>query len=128
MSDATFARIATLADELDAGIVIDRCTNRQSEIERIAVAAHGVRPIERLEALGLLTPALTAVHMAHASAADIELAQRTRHRHHALPRVGLLRGGRQCRRIAAFGGGRVALEPGQRRRCVQERPGRMERR
>ena len=75
LSDATFARIATLADELDAGIVIDL---HESPAEIAAsVAAHGVRPIERLWQLGLLTPALNAVHMTHATAADIELAQRT---------------------------------------------------
>jgi 5-methylthioadenosine/S-adenosylhomocysteine deaminase len=36
-----------------------------------------VRPIERLWQLGLLTPALNAVHMAHATPADVDLARRT---------------------------------------------------
>jgi 5-methylthioadenosine/S-adenosylhomocysteine deaminase len=75
VSNATFARVATLADELDAGIVIDLHASAQ-EIAR-SVAAHGVRPIERLWQLGLLTPALNAVHMTHATAADIDLARRT---------------------------------------------------
>lgn len=75
VSDATFARVATLADELDAGIVIDLHESAQ-DIAR-CVASHGVRPIDRLGRLGLLTPALHAVHMAHATAADIDLAQRT---------------------------------------------------
>ncbi len=75
MSDATFARLATLADELDAGIVIDLHAS-QSDIAQ-SVAVHGMRPIERLWKLGLLTPALRAVHMNHASAADIGLAERT---------------------------------------------------
>jgi 5-methylthioadenosine/S-adenosylhomocysteine deaminase len=75
VSNATFARVATLADELDAGIVIDLHASGQ-EIAR-SVAAHGVRPIERLWQLGLLTPALNAVHMTHATAADIDLARRT---------------------------------------------------
>lgn len=75
VSDATFARVATLADELDAGIVID-LHGSQDEIAR-CIAVHGVRPIERLWNLGLLTPALNAVYMTHAGAADIELAQRT---------------------------------------------------
>jgi 5-methylthioadenosine/S-adenosylhomocysteine deaminase len=75
LSNATFARVATLADELDAGIVIDLHASAD-EIAR-SVAAHGVRPIERLWQLGLLTPALNAVHMTHATAADIDLAQRT---------------------------------------------------
>jgi 5-methylthioadenosine/S-adenosylhomocysteine deaminase len=75
VSDATFARIVTLADELDAGIVID-LHQSADEIAR-SVAVYGVRPIERLWQLGLLTPALNAVHMAHATEADVDLAQRT---------------------------------------------------
>jgi 5-methylthioadenosine/S-adenosylhomocysteine deaminase len=74
LSDATYARIVTLADELDAGILISLHAS-QNEIEE-SLSRHGLRPIERLEALGLLTPALTAAHMVHLSAADLELAQR----------------------------------------------------
>jgi 5-methylthioadenosine/S-adenosylhomocysteine deaminase len=75
VSDATFARVATLADELDAGIVID--LHESADDIALSVATHGVRPIERLWRLGLLTPALNAVHMAHATAQDIDLARRT---------------------------------------------------
>ncbi len=75
VSNATFARLATLADELDAGIVIDLHESADAIAQSLAV--HGVRPIERLWQLGLLTPALNAVHMAHATAADIDLARRT---------------------------------------------------
>jgi 5-methylthioadenosine/S-adenosylhomocysteine deaminase len=75
VSDATFARIATLADELDAGIVTPLHESR-AEVDE-CVIRHGARPIVRLHALGLLTPALTAVHMAVANAADLELAQRS---------------------------------------------------
>jgi 5-methylthioadenosine/S-adenosylhomocysteine deaminase len=75
LSDATFARLATLADELDAGIMIDlhQCTQ---EIDA-CVAAHGMRPLERLWNLGLLTPALNAAHMVHLTAGDMNLLQRT---------------------------------------------------
>src|SRR5882724_5135434 len=75
VSNATFARVATLADELDAGIVIDLHESADEITQSLAV--HGVRPIERLWQLGLLTPALNAVHMTHATAADIELARRS---------------------------------------------------
>jgi len=75
VSDATFTRIATLADELDAGIVTTLHESRADVDE--SVIRHGARPIARLHALGLLTPALTAVHMAVANAADLELAQRS---------------------------------------------------
>ena len=74
VSDATFARIATLADELDAGIVMPLHESR-AEVDE-CVIRYGARPIARLHALGLLTPALTAVHMAAANAADVLLAQR----------------------------------------------------
>ncbi len=75
ISNEGFARIATLANELDAGILID--LHETSEEIAQSLAVHGLRPIDRLWQLGLLTPALTAVHMTHATAADVDLAQRT---------------------------------------------------
>lgn len=75
VSDATFTRVATLADELDAGIVIDLHAS-ETEIAQ-SLAIHGRRPLDRLWDLGLLTPALNAVHMTLATEADIELARRT---------------------------------------------------
>lgn len=75
LSDATFARLVTMADELDAGIMVDLHQSVR-EIEE-SVAAHGMRPIERLWNLGLLTPALNAAHVVHLSAADMSLLQRT---------------------------------------------------
>ncbi len=74
MSDATYRRIGTLADELDAAIVISLHAS-QNDIDE-SLAHHGLRPLVRLQGLGLLTPLLTAAHMAHADAADIDLAQR----------------------------------------------------
>lgn len=75
MSDATFARVATLADELDAGIFLD-LHESSGEIDA-SVALHGMRPLQRLWKLGLLTPALNAAHMSQATEQDIDLAQRT---------------------------------------------------
>jgi 5-methylthioadenosine/S-adenosylhomocysteine deaminase len=75
LSDATFTRVATLADELDAGILIDLHESANEIAHSIDI--HGMRPIERLWKLGLLTPALNAVHMAFATTEDIDLAQRT---------------------------------------------------
>ena len=74
LGDDAFSHLATLADELDAGITMEL---HQSAGEiRDCIGKYGVRPIERMWKLGLLTPALNAVHMAHVIAADIELAQR----------------------------------------------------
>jgi 5-methylthioadenosine/S-adenosylhomocysteine deaminase len=75
LSDATVARVATLADELDARIVVD--LHESADEIAASVARHGLRPMQRLWKLGLLTPALNAVHMALATAEDIELARRT---------------------------------------------------
>jgi len=75
LQDATFSKLATLADELDAGITLEVNTNvsQVRECERL----HGVRPMQRLWNLGLLTPALNAVHMTVAGSEDIALAQRS---------------------------------------------------
>jgi 5-methylthioadenosine/S-adenosylhomocysteine deaminase len=75
IADGTFRRVATLADELDAGVLI-ALHESLAELEE-SVTRHGARPLERMHALGLLTPALTAVQMVHVTAADIALAQRT---------------------------------------------------
>jgi len=75
LSEQTFARLVTLADELDAGILID-LHQSLGEISE-CMEMHGVRPIERLWHLGLLTPALNALHMVHLTAADMSLMQRT---------------------------------------------------
>jgi 5-methylthioadenosine/S-adenosylhomocysteine deaminase len=75
LSDEIFSRLATLADELDAGITMD-LHQSSAEIHE-CLARFGVRPIERLWNLGLLTPAFNAVHMAQVTGADIELARRT---------------------------------------------------
>ncbi len=74
ISDATFGRIATLANELDAGVLLALHESRRCVAE--SVNRHGLRPLERMQALGLLTPALTAVHMVDVDAADMALAQR----------------------------------------------------
>ena len=75
LSDDTLTRLGLLADEIDAGIMMDL----HQSLDEIAgcVAAHGMRPIERLWQLGLLTPALNTVHMLHMTAADMSLMQRT---------------------------------------------------
>jgi 5-methylthioadenosine/S-adenosylhomocysteine deaminase len=75
LSDATFSRLATLADELDAGIMVDLHQSNREIGE--CVAAYGMRPLERLWNLGLLTPALNAAHMVQLESADLNLMQRT---------------------------------------------------
>jgi 5-methylthioadenosine/S-adenosylhomocysteine deaminase len=74
LEDAMLARIATLADELDAGI-FTRLHESAAEIGE-SMARHGRRPLQRLADLGMLTPALNAIHMSQLDAGDIDRAAR----------------------------------------------------
>jgi len=70
VSDRTFARIGTMAEELDLPIHV-HLHETLDEI-REGVDSHGARPIERLRALGLLSPRLIAVHAVHLTGSEIE--------------------------------------------------------
>ena len=61
VSDAPLERIRTLADELDVPVHI-HLHETAGEVDG-AVAEHGVRPLARLDRLGLVSPRLMAVHM-----------------------------------------------------------------
>jgi 5-methylthioadenosine/S-adenosylhomocysteine deaminase len=74
LEDATLARIGTLAAELDAAIVV--ALNRSRRDIEECVARHGMRPLARLESLGLLTPALIAVHAVSLEEPELELIGR----------------------------------------------------
>jgi 5-methylthioadenosine/S-adenosylhomocysteine deaminase len=74
VSDETLKKVATLAAELDLPVHI-HLHETEHEIERSA-AQHGVRPLERLRRLGLVTPGLIAVHAVHLEAYEIELLAR----------------------------------------------------
>jgi len=69
VSDATLARVATLAEELDLPVhmhVHETAHEVEESIER-----HGVRPLERLDRFGLLSERLIAVHAVHLSETEI---------------------------------------------------------
>ena len=70
VSAAALERIGRLAVDLDLPIHI-HVHETAAEIARFR-AEHGCRPLERLEALGLLTSRLLAVHMTQLEAAEIE--------------------------------------------------------
>lgn len=81
VSDRTFQRIITLAGELDLPIH----THLHETQDEIAQSEKelGVRPIERLQRIGLLGPNLIAVHAVHLTAAEIEqLAENGAHAAH----------------------------------------------
>lgn len=71
VADKTFERIAVLAGELDLPIHIH--VHETTEEIAGSLKEYGVRPIERLQSLGLLGPQLIAVHAVHLSDAEIEL-------------------------------------------------------
>jgi 5-methylthioadenosine/S-adenosylhomocysteine deaminase len=74
VSDATFRQIGTLAAELDLPVHV-HLHETADEIAR-SMSEHGVRPLERLRRLGLVTPALLAVHAVHLDDAEIGLLGR----------------------------------------------------
>jgi len=72
VSDKTFNSILTYAEQLDAPIHT-HLHETQDEI-RINLESSGVRPLERMQRLGLLSPNLIAVHMVHLTDHEIKLA------------------------------------------------------
>lgn len=74
VSDATFTQIATYAGELDLPVHIHLHETAQEISD--SIAAHGMRPVARLERLGMLGPGLIAVHGVHLDPSEIELLAR----------------------------------------------------
>lgn len=69
VSDRTFAKIVTIAEELDLPIHTHLHETRH-EIEE-SLGQHKARPLERLAALGMLGPRLIAVHAVHVTEGEI---------------------------------------------------------
>ncbi len=69
VSDASFERIGSLAEELDLMIHIHAHETRD-EIAQ-SLAEHGVRPLQRLQSLGLLGPNLLIAHAVHVTPEEI---------------------------------------------------------
>ena len=74
VSDDTFKKIVALADQHDMGI---HCHIHESTDEvNDSLRDHGMRPLQRLHQLGLLSPRLIAAHMVHANEEEISLLAR----------------------------------------------------
>lgn len=71
VTDQTLEKVATLSAQLEIPIHIHLHETRNEIAE--SLKQHGVRPIDRLHALGLLGPQLIAVHAVHLEAAEIDL-------------------------------------------------------
>jgi 5-methylthioadenosine/S-adenosylhomocysteine deaminase len=71
VADRTFEQIRVLADELDTPIqmhVLETAGESPASVEK-----YQLRPLQRLDRLGIVTPLLTAVHMTQLETGDIEL-------------------------------------------------------
>ncbi|HSD60251.1 MAG TPA: TRZ/ATZ family hydrolase [Burkholderiales bacterium] len=76
VSDKTFARVVTYAEQLQVPIHIH--LHETSDEIRESLEHFGVRPLERLRALGMLGPNLIAVHMVHLSQEEVDLVAKQR--------------------------------------------------
>ena len=71
ISDGTFGRINTLAEQLSLPIHIH--IHETADEVRDSLKQYGVRPLERLARLGLLGPNFIGVHAIHVNHAEIDL-------------------------------------------------------
>lgn len=71
VSDRTFEKILTYAEQLNLNIH----THLHETLDEVAQseAQYGVRPLQRMSALGLLSPGLIAAHGVHLTDSEIEL-------------------------------------------------------
>jgi 5-methylthioadenosine/S-adenosylhomocysteine deaminase len=106
LTDATLSKLVTLSNELDAGVLMDVHASA-SEVQQ-SLAMHGMRPLQRLWNLGLLSPGLNAAHMAQVTEEDIALAQRSGISV-SLCLQGDLRRGNGLAPVAAFTAGNIRL-------------------
>ena len=75
VSEATLAKIVTLADELDLAVHIHLHETAAEVLQ--AVEQHGERPLDSLHRLGLLGPKTQCVHMTDLGDQDIDLLAET---------------------------------------------------
>jgi 5-methylthioadenosine/S-adenosylhomocysteine deaminase len=73
VGDETLKRIVVLADELDLPIHT-HVHETSGELEQ-GLREHGVRPLQRLWRLGMVSPRLIAVHAVHLDDAELDLLQ-----------------------------------------------------
>jgi 5-methylthioadenosine/S-adenosylhomocysteine deaminase len=71
VSDRSFEQISTYAEEL--GLPIHVHLHETEDEIRDSLSRFGVRPLERLRRLGLLTPSLIAVHAVHLEPSEMQM-------------------------------------------------------
>ena len=74
VSDDSFLKIRTYADQLGMNI---HCHMHETEWEiKNSIEQHNVRPLTRLDSLGLLGPDFIAVHCVHLDSSDLEIIKK----------------------------------------------------
>jgi len=71
VSDKSFERIVTIAEELDTPIHMH--LHETAEEIATSLKQHGVRPLERMRRLGVVGPRLIAVHAVHLDNSELDL-------------------------------------------------------
>lgn len=71
VSDDTFRKVVEIAEKYDM-LIHCHVLETQDEIEK-SMAEHGMKPLQRLDKLGVLSNRLIAAHMVHLDDEDIEL-------------------------------------------------------
>ena len=74
VDDATFTKVMTFAEELDLPVHLHVHETAQEVSD--SLAQYGVRPLARLDGLGVVGPRLIAVHSVHLNESEIELFAR----------------------------------------------------
>lgn len=74
VGNKTLRRILTYAEQLNCPIHLH--LHETADEIRIDMESHGMRPIDRLQQLGLLSPNLIAVHMVQLNESDLQTVQR----------------------------------------------------
>ena len=74
VSDEWLSQIATYAEEL--GLLVHMHVHESAHEIEESIKKYGVRPLERLENLGVLGPHFVAVHSVHLNDKDIEILKR----------------------------------------------------
>ena len=74
VSESALSQLNTLAEELDIPIMMH--IHETADEIRQSLAEHGKRPLQRLEALGMLSPRLLAIHMTQLDDGELDMLQR----------------------------------------------------
>ena len=94
ISDATLARVRRIADELDARVTMP--VHESTALLQDSLAWDGRRPLQRLQAMGLLRPGFTALHLTQLDESDLEVVTRTGVCVIACPQSDLRQAGASC--------------------------------